>query len=444
MPGPGLMRASSLHRSPLLLLVAALALLVALLAGEAVRAQAPGAPAPYQTQRMHLGFYLWWEESSGATGYDIQIRAQSGGSWGGWENVSFSGTSQPAIVTGRTHGTKYQWRIRATAGGQQGAWSTILGDSRDTRTASRFGTDKPNPPILREAAAGPGQVTLRWEAGPARSGVVVSGYRISYRWEDEHGVLRTETTGLLGAGLSSYALSGLSAGVRYDFWLHPLVGESIGAGSNVLQAVPQTGSGPAEQQGRCNHADSTPPGLSQITSVTPGDRGITVRWDSPTYGRQWSGRKDMITNFIVRVSATDGSYEDTGNVTAEFYEPASYAYPIAGLSPATEYRIEITARTITACYSGPSAIEVSTTQSGGQQGRPPEVLTRPAGNGERPQPEPEPTDRPDVVSRYDANGNGAIDIPEYIQARRDYAYGRISDAEWELILSAWLASAYGS
>ena len=45
-----------------------------------------------------------------------------------------------------------------------------------------------------------------------------------------------------------------------------------------------------------------------------------------------------------------------------------------------------------------------------------------------------------AAGRYDANNNGVIDVSEYIQARRDYAYGRISDAEWQQVLDAWLAS----
>ena len=53
------------------------------------------------------------------------------------------------------------------------------------------------------------------------------------------------------------------------------------------------------------------------------------------------------------------------------------------------------------------------------------------------EPEPEAeTGAPDIVSRYDANGNGVIDIPEYLQARRDYANGVISAAEWQLVLNA--------
>ena len=57
-------------------------------------------------------------------------------------------------------------------------------------------------------------------------------------------------------------------------------------------------------------------------------------------------------------------------------------------------------------------------------------------------PEPEQTGVPEIVARYDANDNGSIDVSEYLQARRDHAYRKISDAEWQLILDAWLASAY--
>ena len=59
-----------------------------------------------------------------------------------------------------------------------------------------------------------------------------------------------------------------------------------------------------------------------------------------------------------------------------------------------------------------------------------------------PEPEPEATEPSAVVARYDVNDNGAIDIAEYIQALRDRAAGRLGAAEWEEILSAWLASAY--
>ena len=423
-----------------------LAGLVLFLGRDLAQAQAPGVPDPFQMQRMHLGFYLWWEESGGASGYDIQIRSQSGTSWGPWQDVSYSGTTQPAIVTGLTHDTKYQWRIRATAGGQQSAWSTLLGDSRDTRTASRFGNSKPNPPILRSAVPGPGRVTLTWQPGPARSGVTIHGFRVSWRWEDGQGVQRKETTGLLGADVTSYAVSGLSAGVQYDFWVRPLVGDSGGAGSIVLQAVPLPGGGPVVNPGRCNHHGSTPPGPPVITSVTPQGDSITLRWDSPSYGRTAAGTKDLITNFIVSVRATDNSHESTSSVTAKSYEPASYVYPISGLSPAQSFQLRLQARTLTGCYSGWSSIEVAMSSALPQQERPPGAIQRPADETSAPDriAEPEPAERgiTEIVARYDANNNGAIDVSEYIQARRDYAYGKISEAEWQLVLDAWLASQY--
>ena len=204
------------------------------------QAQAPGVPRPDQTELMHLGFYLWWEESSGASGYDIQIRSQSDDDWGQWSAVSYSGTTQPAIVTGLTHLTKYQWRIRATADGQQSAWSTTLGNDRDTRTATLFSIDKPNPPILRDAVPGPGRVTLRWKAGPPSSGIVLSGYRISYRREDGQGVTTTRSTGPFGPDVTSADVTGLSAGVVYEFWVHPLVDGVGGASSRLLRATPLT------------------------------------------------------------------------------------------------------------------------------------------------------------------------------------------------------------
>ena len=56
--------------------------------------------------------------------------------------------------------------------------------------------------------------------------------------------------------------------------------------------------------------------------------------------------------------------------------------------------------------------------------------------------EPEATQPSAVVARYDVNDNGALDIAEYIEALRDRAAGRLGEAEWEEIVSAWLASAY--
>ena len=49
-----------------------------------------------------------------------------------------------------------------------------------------------------------------------------------------------------------------------------------------------------------------------------------------------------------------------------------------------------------------------------------------------------------AVARYDADGDGSINVSEYTTARRDHAHGRLSDAQWEQILNAYLAWAYGA
>ena len=48
-----------------------------------------------------------------------------------------------------------------------------------------------------------------------------------------------------------------------------------------------------------------------------------------------------------------------------------------------------------------------------------------------------------AAGRYDVNANGQIDVAEYIQALRDRARGKLTEAEWDQILNAYLASAYG-
>ena len=64
---------------------------------------------------------------------------------------------------------------------------------------------------------------------------------------------------------------------------------------------------------------------------------------------------------------------------------------------------------------------------------------------EPPQPEPQQaeTTLTGAAASYDANADGKSGVPEYIRALRDHAQGRLTDAEWNEVLNAYLASAYG-
>ncbi len=206
---------ASLGGFALLLLVAALhGALLFHGSAPAAEAQTHEKPEAAQLVRLHLGAYLFWHESSGADGYEIQTRSQSGGTWGSWSSISYTGTTQPATVTGLTAGTRYQWRIRATSGSEQSEWSVHddVNDLAYNWTAESLGRNIANPAVLRSAGpADPGEVTVTWTHGPARSGVTITGWRVGYRLFSEP-VNQTRETGRLAASATMATVTGLTGG----------------------------------------------------------------------------------------------------------------------------------------------------------------------------------------------------------------------------------------
>ena len=331
-------------------------------------AQGLNVPAYAEMNQIHLGFYLLWYESPGATGYDIQISSQSGNTWSQWSDVSFSGTTQPAIVTGLTNGTKYRWRIRATNGTMQSDWTTPDGGVDNTANARSLGAGQPNTPFLQSAVAGPENVTVTWKAGPERSGVTVTGFVVSYRWENAQGDLTTGSFGVDNASATNATVNMLTPGVEYELWVQALAGSTASITSNVVTATPQMASTPTDNPGRCNLPGFTPPSPPVITSSTPTQNRITLKWNSPTYGTTSSGGKDLVTNFELSVTGVGNSHSQTLYPAAESFEPATYEQAITGLSPATTYLVSLRARTLTSCYSGRSSVQVTTTTGSGHQG----------------------------------------------------------------------------
>ena len=233
------------RRGAILLPLLSVALFGALLlhgSAPAAEAQAIEKPEVAQVVRLHLGAYLFWHESSGADGYEIQTRSQSGGTWGSWSSISYTGTTQPATVTGLTAGTKYQWRIRATSGSEQSEWS-VHDDESDLAynwTAESLGRNIANPAVLQSAEpADPGEVTVTWTHGPARSGVTITSWTVGYRLFSDP-VDQTRQTSRLPASATMATVTGLTGGEQYEFWVRPYVGEEPGRTSNALEATPPT------------------------------------------------------------------------------------------------------------------------------------------------------------------------------------------------------------
>ena len=328
---PGITRAlrGISHGAILLPLLGAALFWVLLLHGSAptAEAQALPQPAPAQIVKLHLGAYLFWHESSGADGYEIQTRSQSGGTWGSWSSISYTGTTQPATVTGLSAGTKYQWRVRATSGSEQSEWSTHSDDDAPAYnwTAESFGRNIANPAVLQSAEAGdPGEVTVTWTHGPARSGATITGWRVGYRLFSEP-VDQTRETSPLPASATTATVTGLTGGEQYEFWVRPYVGGVPGRTSNALEATPTTTTTlvPTPTPVPTQSSDAT----LQALSVSAGS--ISPAFSSTTYAYTVSVAAGVTSTTVTpTVNHSDATVTVNGTMVASGNPSASIALTV--------------------------------------------------------------------------------------------------------------------
>ena len=119
-------------------------------------------------------------------------------------------TEEDYWIVGLTSGVRYDVQVRAANRAGDGSWS-------GTKTLSpKFG--RPNPPGNITVTPGDGTLTVRWSAAPAKSGVTVAGYKVSYIRTDHPGIADFDnwtTTGRIAYGTLEYAITGLVNGVSY-------------------------------------------------------------------------------------------------------------------------------------------------------------------------------------------------------------------------------------
>ena len=133
-------------------------------------ALAPAKPAAPSVTSGYKQLSLSWTapDSRGAdiTGYDVQYRLGSSGSW---TDHAHTGTGTTADITGLKHVAAYEARVRATNSQGDGAWSDAA--SATTRSGKVSG--------LR-AAAGSASLDLSWDAQAG-----ASSYRVQWRTTTE-------------------------------------------------------------------------------------------------------------------------------------------------------------------------------------------------------------------------------------------------------------------
>jgi hypothetical protein len=244
----------------------------------------------------------WSPPSSGgtATSYTIQYRITGNTTW----------TSQAALVTsttiaGLTATTSYDIQVIAGNSAGNGPASATL-----TSTTAAAPTIVPGQVVgLAAVSASSSTIGLSWTA--PLSGGAVGSYTLLYRITGQSGWI-TFVSGFMG---TTDTVTGLTASTSYDFAVYAVNSAGNGpqsaiASNSTLAAVPGT------------------PGALIAGTVT--QSSVSMSWTAPSSG-------GTATAYILQYRAT--------NSTGWTQQPdiSTTSYSITGLSPGTEYDVEVAA-----------------------------------------------------------------------------------------------------
>ena len=215
----------------------------------------------------------WNAPSSGATGYDVQVRSRQGrsGSFSNWTGLSTQQGGTAYTFSNAGGGTSYQFQVRAVNvyGGQtnNGSWRTS--DTVDTVSSP---SQVQNLTATRNTTT-PTTINVTW-AAPS-SGTTPTGYNVEYRY-------RTGNSGAWSAwaavpdrtvdtdATTSYDLTGATGARSYQFQVQTVTtsGGTI-YGTWLITGVVPAAAGPGQ--------------VSNLTATRqPDETTIIVSWTNPT------------------------------------------------------------------------------------------------------------------------------------------------------------------
>ena len=229
----------------------------------------PGAPAIGLFSETTPGeIWLSWDppdDDGGApvTHYDLRhIRSDAAdkadANWTHEDDLS--GNSH--TIVGLTSGVRYDVQVRAVNRAGDGSWSDIL-------TASPR-MERPNPPGNISVIPGDGTLTVKWSAAPAKSGVTVVGYKVSYIRSDHPGYRNLNnwtTSDLIPSETLQYAITGLENGVWYTIDAYSI--------SSAGETSPPPAALPTNSPGRA------PAALGELKRILTAESSIFISWLGP-------------------------------------------------------------------------------------------------------------------------------------------------------------------
>ena len=279
------------------------------------------------------------------TGYTVQWKAKTGGSYGSTNEKTAGATdtslSIPYTASGSdsydafTDDTEYDFRLSATNSVGDSAWSA---DVSQTAWETK--------PIIASAptvTAGNTELAVSWSAED--TGATVTSSTVQWKTSSQSYDTTRQAT-VTGAG-TSHTITGLTNSTAYTVRVSSTNSHGTGDWS------PEGSGTPAAQV----------PGVPRNVSVSPAHQKLTVTWDAPT-----DDGGSSVTGYTVQWKSGAQDYESgrTANVTGT-------TATISGLTNSTTYTVQVAAKN--SVGTGSYATEVTGTPASQVPGVPQNVST---------------------------------------------------------------------
>ena len=219
----------------------------------------PGAPGITSVTHGNGSLTVNWNaptDTGGAniTGYTIEWKLSTAPSWTGASSATDN--ASPYTITGLDNGSSYYVRVTARNFVGDGPASTLMSGTPSTT---------PGAPDITGVTPGDGSLMVAWNAPADTGGANITGYTIEWKLSTA-----PSWTGADSApdpdNASPYTVTGLTNGNEYNVRVMAANMNGGGVWSSEESATPR----------------APKPGAPTITSLTHGDRSLTVAWEPPS------------------------------------------------------------------------------------------------------------------------------------------------------------------
>jgi hypothetical protein len=290
----------------------------------------PAAPSSVRATAGNASASISWTAPSNDGGSPItgyRVVASPGG-----QQVTTSGTSRTATVSGLTNGTTYSFTV--TAINAVGAGPASSASNAVTPVAPAPSQVPDGATAVTGKQASSSSATVTWSPPTNPGSAIISGYRLSRDGTDSAGAGPYATT--LSSASRTFTFTKLVSGRTYNLTVQPV--SAAGTGRAVTMAVPIS-------------ATSVLNAPSSTSAGQTGSGVATVQWAAPTVtaGKTITGYKvarDGVDSagvgaYATTVAATTRSFSMTKLVTGSTYTLSVQAVTSTGAGPLTKATVKV-------------------------------------------------------------------------------------------------------